>query len=71
MADGIMQKEISNLIFSELTNLNTILLSDKNIFKGGNEFRYFDIKSIRYQTEYVKGIDFVNSKLQCLSVSFG
>jgi hypothetical protein len=36
-------------------------LSDKNIFMGGNEFRYFDIKSIRYQTEYVKGIEFVNS----------
>jgi hypothetical protein len=33
-------------------------LSDKNIFKGGNEFRYFDIKSIRYQTEYVKSIDY-------------
>ena len=33
-------------------------LSDKNIFQGGNEFRYFDIKSIRYQTEYVKRIDF-------------
>ena len=25
---------------------------------GGNEFRYFDIKSIRYQTEYVKRIDY-------------
>jgi hypothetical protein len=34
-------------------------LSDKNIFKGGNEYRYFDIKSIRYQTEYVKRIDYV------------
>ncbi len=34
-------------------------LSDKNIFDGGNEYRYFDIKSIRYQTEYVKKIDFV------------
>jgi hypothetical protein len=34
-------------------------LSDKNIFQGGNEYRYFDIKSIRYQTEYVKKIDFV------------
>jgi hypothetical protein len=33
-------------------------LSDKNIFLGGNEFRYFDIKSIRYQSEYVKKIDF-------------
>jgi hypothetical protein len=36
-------------------------LSEKNIFQGGNEFRYFDIKSIRYQTEYVKGIEFANS----------
>jgi hypothetical protein len=34
-------------------------LSDKNIFRGGNEFRYFDIKSIKYQTEYVKKIDYV------------
>jgi len=33
-------------------------LSDKNIFEGGNEYRYFDIKSIRYQTEYVKRIDY-------------
>jgi hypothetical protein len=33
-------------------------LGDKNIFQGGNEFRYFDIKSIRYNTEYVKKIDF-------------
>ncbi|MCX6255704.1 MAG: DUF5103 domain-containing protein [Bacteroidia bacterium] len=33
-------------------------LSDKNIFLGGNEYRYFDIKSIRYQTEYVKKIDY-------------
>ncbi len=35
-------------------------LSDKNIFKGGNEYRYFDIKSIRYQTEYVRAIDFLS-----------
>jgi len=34
-------------------------LSDANIFQGGNEFRYFDIKSIRYQTEYVNSIDYV------------
>ena len=34
-------------------------LSNKNIFQGGNEFRYFDIKSIRYQTEYVKRIDYL------------
>ena len=34
-------------------------LSDKNIFPGGNEYRYFDIKSLRYQTEYVQKIDYV------------
>lgn len=36
-------------------------LSDKNIFPGGNEFRYFDIKSIRYKTEFVRNIDFLLS----------
>jgi hypothetical protein len=35
-------------------------LSDKNIFSGGNEFRYFDIKSLRYQTEYVRSIDYAS-----------
>jgi len=34
-------------------------LSDKNIFKGGNEFRYFDIRSIRHQSEFVKSIDYI------------
>ncbi|HPT22229.1 MAG TPA: DUF5103 domain-containing protein [Bacteroidales bacterium] len=33
-------------------------LSDRNIFRGGNEFRYFDTKSIKYQTEYVSRIDY-------------
>ncbi|MBN1386966.1 MAG: DUF5103 domain-containing protein [Bacteroidales bacterium] len=32
-------------------------LSDLNIFPGGSEYRYFDIKSIRYQSEYVKNIE--------------
>ena len=35
-------------------------LSNKNIFTGGNEFRYFDIKSLRYQSEYIKSIDYVD-----------
>jgi hypothetical protein len=34
-------------------------LSNKNVFQGGNEYRFFDIKSIRHQTEYVKRIDYV------------
>jgi hypothetical protein len=33
-------------------------LSDKNTFEGGNEFRYFDIRSIRYLSEYVRKIDY-------------
>jgi hypothetical protein len=36
-------------------------LSTKNIFPGGNEFRYFDIKSIRYQSEFIRKIDFVGT----------
>ena len=36
-------------------------LSDKNIFTAGNEYRYFDIKSIRYQSEYIRSIDYVGS----------
>lgn len=30
-----------------------------NIFDANNEFRNFDIKSIRYQTEYIKSVDFI------------
>lgn len=33
-------------------------LSDRNIFKGGNEYRFFDIKSIRHSSEYIDRIDF-------------
>jgi len=36
-------------------------LSDKSAFQGGNEFRYFDIRSTRYQSQYVKKIDFLIS----------
>jgi len=44
--------------FFGINELKYNSLSDKNIFKGGNEYRYFDIKSIRYQSEYVKRIDY-------------
>ncbi len=33
-------------------------LSDKTIFPGGNEFRYFDIRSIRYKSEFISRIDY-------------
>ena len=30
----------------------------ENVFSGGNEFRSFDIKSFKYNTEFVKNIDY-------------
>jgi hypothetical protein len=47
--------------FFSNNELKYISLSDKNVFRGGNEFRYFDIKSIRYQSQYVRAIDFLIS----------
>jgi hypothetical protein len=41
-------------------------LSTKTIFPGGNEYRYFDIKSIRYQSEFIRKIDFVGSNYHVL-----
>jgi len=50
-----------------ITNLKPLFISnneldyryhDKNIFQGGSEFRYFSIKSMRYQSEFVKSIEY-------------
>ncbi len=30
----------------------------ENLFPGGNEFRWFDIKSLRYQSPYIKSVKF-------------
>ena len=35
-------------------------LSDKTLMPGGNEFRYFDIKTIRQIRQNVRAIDFIN-----------
>lgn len=35
-------------------------LSDIGVFPGGNEYRYFDIRSLRYQSEYVRKIENIN-----------
>ena len=35
-------------------------LSDKTLMPGGNEFRYFDIKTIRQTRQNVRAIDFMN-----------
>ena len=45
--------------FYSVNELKYSSLSDKNIFTGGNEFRYFDIRSLRYQSQYIKSIDYV------------
>ena len=39
-------------------------LSDKTLMPGGNEFRYFDIKTIRQTRQNVRAIDFVNGIYQ-------
>jgi len=37
-------------------------LSGKLIFDAGHEFRYFDIKSLRYQTEFVRSVEHQSGK---------
>ncbi len=62
LQNGRWDRVIANLVPDFIGNneLRYSSLSEKNIFRGGNEFRYFDIKSIRYQTEYVKRVDFLD-----------
>ncbi len=35
-------------------------LSDKTLFPGGNEFRYFDIKTVKQTRQNVRALDYVN-----------
>ncbi|MDA3833822.1 MAG: DUF5103 domain-containing protein [Spirochaetales bacterium] len=35
-------------------------LSNISVFPGGSEYRYFDTRSLRYQTEYVRKIENIN-----------
>ncbi len=62
LQNGRWDRIASNLVPDFIGNneLRYSSLSENNIFPGGNEFRYFDIKSIRYQSEYVKSIDFLD-----------
>jgi hypothetical protein len=45
--------------FSGNNELRYNSIADKYIFRGGNEFRYFDIKTIKVQTEFVKKIEYL------------
>jgi hypothetical protein len=54
---------IKNCYLSKLDNNNTLYYDDpdSNIFAGGNEFRNFDIKSIKYQSARIKRIAFAGT----------
>ncbi len=54
---------------NQITGLKPLFINDdvldysydyENIFKGANEFRYLDIKSMRYQAEFIEDIKFEN-----------
>ena len=44
--------------FISPTELRYTALSERTLFNGGNEFRQFDIRSLRYQSEFVRDITF-------------
>lgn len=44
--------------FISPTELRYTSLSGKTMFFGGNEFRQFDIRSLRYQSEFIRDITF-------------
>ncbi len=47
-----------------LFNRNGTLIYDyqqENVFPGGSEFRWFDIKSMRYQSPYIKSVEFIDN----------
>lgn len=60
--NGRWDRVAANLVPDFIGNneLRYSSLSEKTTFRGGNEFRYFDIKSIRYQSEYIRSIDFLD-----------
>jgi hypothetical protein len=63
LQNGIWGKSLRNMKpdFVGNNELKYTSLSNKNIFPGGNEFRYFDIKSIRYNSEFISRIEFLMS----------
>ena len=63
LQNGVWGKSRKNIKPDFLGNneLKFTSLANKNIFEGGNEFRYFDIRSIRYNSEFISRIDFLLS----------
>ncbi|MEZ4997409.1 MAG: DUF5103 domain-containing protein [Bacteroidales bacterium] len=62
MQNGRPDRTKSGLLpdFVSAGRLEYNTLSDKTLMPGGNEFRYFDIKTIRQTRQNVRAIDFVN-----------
>ncbi len=55
--DNAKQNLKPDFIGNNQLRFNTI--SENYIFNGGNEFRYFDIRSIRYKSEFIRKIDYM------------
>jgi len=55
-----------DLVGNDELRYNSLLV--KNIFSGGNEYRSFDTKSLYYQTEFIRKIDFTDEKYQIFLV---
>jgi hypothetical protein len=58
--NGRWDNAVTNLAadFVSPTELRYTSLGEGNLFEGGNEFRQFDIRSFRYQTEFVQEITY-------------
>ena len=57
MEGGTASKNNLNPILWVIIRLIFNDISGKYILSGGSEFRYFDIKVLRYQTEYVRAVE--------------
>jgi hypothetical protein len=60
LQNGRWDNAVTNLAadFVSPTELRYTSLGEGNLFEGGNEFRQFDIRSFRYQTEFVRDITY-------------
>jgi len=59
LQNGRFDQSINNL--KPLFDKNGILEYNyqmENVFPAGNEYRWFDMKSMRYQSPYIKGVEF-------------
>lgn len=62
-----MKKNLQPLfIREEESKLDFSLVDNSNVFTGGNEFRWFDIRSIRFQGRGVEGTSFDNEKAEAI-----